>query len=102
MAKVVNLQKRELVARGFIGFSWETLFFGCLIPLFRGDWKWFFIMLIAIGPSAGFSNVIFGFIYNGIYTRDLLENKGYRPADDYSLQLLIQNGLLGANANRTG
>lgn len=59
-------------------------------------------MLIAIGPSAGFPNVIFGFIYNGIYTRDLLENKGYRPADDYSLQLLIQSGLLSANENRTG
>ena len=30
-----------------IGFSWTVFFFGSLVPLFRGDLKWFFIMLIA-------------------------------------------------------
>lgn len=93
MAKVVNLQRGGLVAKGVVGFSWTTLFFGAFVPLFRGDWKWFLIMLIAAICTMGISNLVLCFIYNGIYTRDLLENKNYEPADEISRQRLIKAGI---------
>jgi len=66
------------------GFSWTTLFFGVFVPLFRGDLKWFFIMLVTdilvavltfyIGLPVIW--IIFACIYNGRYIRDL-GKKGY-------------------------
>jgi len=74
------------------GFSWTTLFFGALVPLFRGDLKWFFIMLITnlivAALTFGFGLivtwVVFAFIYNNRYIRDL-GKKGYIEAsfDDH-------------------
>lgn len=66
------------------GFSWTTLFFGAFVPLFRGDLKWFAVMvitdiLIAL-PTAGIGLIIpwivFACIYNGSYIKDL-GKKGY-------------------------
>ena len=59
------------------GFSWTMLFFGIFVPLYRGDWKWFLIILIANIFTYGWASVIFAFIYNKIYINDLLE-KGYK------------------------
>lgn len=78
-----------------IGFSWTTFFFGMFVPLVRGDWKWFFILLVItliLGvPTLGFGSalvgLIFSFIYNRLYINDLLGH-GYVPADDYSEKAL--------------
>ena len=59
------------------GFSWTMLFFGIFVPLYRGDWKWFLIMLIANIFTYGLASIVFAFIYNKIYINDLLE-KGYK------------------------
>ena len=59
------------------GFSWTILFFGIFVPLYRGDWKWFLIILIANIFTYGWASVVFAFIYNKIYINDLLE-KGYK------------------------
>ena len=59
------------------GFSWTMLFFGIFVPLYRGDWKWFLIVLIANIFTYGWASVVFAFIYNKIYINDLLE-KGYK------------------------
>lgn len=66
------------------GFSWTTFFFGAFVPLLRGDWKWFLIMMVAsavsgflipfVGPSI--VGIAFSFFYNKLYLTDLL-NKGY-------------------------
>ena len=94
MATAVNLKTQNNVTRqGVVGFSWTTLFFGFFVPLLRGDWKWFIIMLIANLFTAWIASIIFCFIYNKIYTRNLLES-GYSPADAYSQQLLVQAGLI--------
>ncbi|MCA0754892.1 DUF2628 domain-containing protein [Paenibacillus sp. N4] len=66
------------------GFSWTTLFFGFFVPLFRGDLKWFAVMLITnvliTIVTAGFGLIIswfaFACIYNGSYIKDL-GKKGY-------------------------
>lgn len=97
MASTVNLRKGDLVTKGFIGFSWTTCFFGFFVPFFRGDWRGLVILFIADLCTAGIANIVFCFIYNKMYTRNLIENKGYSPADEYSRQLLIQAGIIAAN-----
>lgn len=59
------------------GFSWTTLFFGAFVPLCRGDWKWFLIMLIAAMFTMGISSLVFCFVYNKIYIDELL-GQGYK------------------------
>ena len=58
------------------GFSWTMLFFGIFVPLVRGDWKWFFITLVAALVTSGISWLVFPFFYNKLYLNDLL-NSGY-------------------------
>ena len=93
MAVEINLQKGDMVKRGFLGFSWTTFFFGFFVPLFRGDWLWLVIMLILGVMSCGIANIILAFLYNKFYTSKLLEN-GWEAADDFSRNLLINKGLL--------
>lgn len=72
------------------GFSWTVLFLGCFVPLSRADFKWFTIMLgvdVCFSPLsflhiifAFIPNIIFAFIYNGIYIDDLL-HQGYVQTD---------------------
>lgn len=76
-----------------VGFSWTTLFFGLFVPLVRGDWKWFIIMLIADIVTCGIANIVFCFIYNKIYINDLLE-KGFKPADEITRRGLVGKGYI--------
>ena len=86
MAERVQLrhERSGVVRSGFHGFSWTTLFFGCLPALFRSDFVTFIgglIVYIAIGACTfGLGSIVAGliwaFMYNGFYTRGLLE-KGY-------------------------
>lgn len=84
-----------------LGFSWTTFFFGFFPALFRGDLKWaaiMFITALAIGLfTLGFGGwipgIIFSFIYNKIYVKELLE-KGYRPADDKAQVELTSRGII--------
>ena len=59
------------------GFSWTTLFFGCLVPLIRGDIKWFAIMFILAIITCGISWLVMPFIYNKKYVEDLMM-KGFK------------------------
>ncbi|WP_195340090.1 HrgC protein [Fusobacterium sp. 1001295B_180824_G3] len=93
MAKVVMLEKNGVQKQGFVGFSWTMFFFGFFVPLFRGDFKWFIITLILMLLSFGLAQFIVCFLYNKFYTVDLLEN-GYRPADDFSENLLRMKGII--------
>ncbi|MGG2067341.1 MULTISPECIES: hypothetical protein [unclassified Bacillus (in: firmicutes)] len=78
-----------------LGFSWTVFFFGFFPALFRGDWKWLLIILIASAFTFGFSNLVFCFIYNKLYINDLL-SQGYKPADEYSLAALQQKNIMAA------
>lgn len=87
-----------------IGFSWTTFFFGFFPALFRGDLKWAAIMfvsslaigLITLGAGGWIPGIIFSFIYNNIYIKDLLE-KGYRPADEHAEAELRNKGIISGN-----
>lgn len=61
-----------------VGYSWTGLFFGFLLPAFRGDWKWSLITLVLSIVTGGVFNIIvFPFIYNKIYLKNAF-NKGYK------------------------
>lgn len=74
-----------------IGFSWTTLFFGCFVPLFRGDIKWFFASILLALLTWGISWFIIPFFYNSVYVKGLLAS-GFTPADQTSRDLLIERG----------
>lgn len=81
-------QNSNLVKKAKVGFSWTTLFFGVFVPLFRGDVLW---CIASIGLSIvtfGLFWLIFPFIYNRIYIKNLLE-KGYLPANDDTRNILL-------------
>ena len=58
------------------GFSFTYLFFGCLVPLYRGHISGFFLSLAVTIFTIGFGNLILCFKYNSIY-RDYLIRNGY-------------------------
>lgn len=93
MAVEINLKKGNLIKKGFVGYSWTTLFFGPFVPLFRGDWLWALIMLALGIVTYGLSSVILGFIYNKIYTNKLLED-GWEPIDEISKNILVNKGMI--------
>lgn len=88
-----------------VGFSWTTFFFGFFPALFRGDLKWaaiMFIIALAVGSftfgiGSGVTGIVFSFIYNKIYIKELIE-KGYKPADENARRVLEQNQILSVVA----
>lgn len=78
------------------GFSWTTLFFGLLVPLLRGDFKWSIIMLLLAVITFGISWLVMPFIYNKKYIISLLE-KGYKPDTDIDRNILTDKGIIATN-----
>jgi phosphotransferase system glucose/maltose/N-acetylglucosamine-specific IIC component len=81
-----------------IGFSWTMLFFGPLVPLFRGDIKWTILYLLVVLvtlPFYGVGCLILPFIYNKRYVIGLFE-RGYKPADEESRKILVAKGIITA------
>ncbi len=83
------------------GFSWTTFFFGFLVPLIRGDLKWaaiLFILSLVLGiPTMGIGGavcgIVFSFVYNKIYIKELIE-KGYKPATEDFKNILVQKNII--------
>ncbi len=60
-----------------VGFSWTVFFFSFFPALFRGDWKWAIIMFLIASLTFGLSGLVFMFIYNKLYIKDLVSD-GYK------------------------
>ncbi|WP_053217853.1 hypothetical protein [Virgibacillus senegalensis] len=103
--KVTLRNEAGLTKEVKLGFSWTTFFFGFFPALFRGDLKWAAIMFIieailgsfTLGIGAWISGVVFSFVYNKIYIKELIE-KGYKPADDAAKTQLEQKNILSQTA----
>lgn len=87
LSNVRTGQRREAK----IGFSWTTLFFGCIPAFIRGDVKYGLIQFLSGIFTLGTSHLVFSFIYNKFYIKDLLMN-GYMPSNDYSKDALLTKG----------
>jgi hypothetical protein len=80
------------IIRAPVGFSWTALLFGPFVPLFRADWKYMllmggiFVLVIITSPIFLFLSflalpvcaLVFGAIYNKLYIRSLIFNRGFR------------------------
>lgn len=79
-----------------LGYSWTFFFWGFMVPVFRGDWKWFLITFISsivlgtvsFGLFVILIHIIFGFFYNKIYAKELYE-KGFRGLTKEENDLLV-------------
>jgi len=60
-----------------VGFSWTVFFFGFFPPMFRSDWKWAALMFLLALITSGISSIVFCFIYNKIYVKELIA-KGFK------------------------
>lgn len=75
-----------------LGFSWTMLLFGFFVPLVRGDWKWAIISLLAAIATCGVCWIVFPFIYNKIYIKDLI-GSGWIPYDEMTATALRRKGI---------
>nr|WGD75880.1 DUF2628 domain-containing protein [Bacillus subtilis] len=99
--KVLLKNEGGLTKEVKVGFSWTTFFFGFFPALFRGDLKWVAIMFIisvalgsfTLGIGGWVSGIVFSFIYNKLYIKELIE-KGYRPANEESQAILERNQIV--------
>lgn len=91
MAKTVMLRHKDtgFVKTGLFGYSWTTFFFGAFPALFRQDFITFLgtfavivvVGIITYGIGAWVAMFVWAFMYNGYYTRRLIE-RGYVFDDD--------------------
>lgn len=80
--------------RAPVGFSWTTLLFGPWPALFRGDWKWAAIIFGTAIFTGGVSILVFPFIYNKLYIKDLIRD-GFKLVD-------VENGSIDVVSNEVG
>ena len=73
-----------MTQKGYFGFSWTYLFFGWLVPLFRGELGVAALHLLFTVVTFGFWQVIIAFLYNRHYMIRQLE-KGYQLNDEDAL-----------------
>ena len=77
-----------------VGFSWTTCLFGGWPAIFRQDWAWGVGLVIADVITYGIAGIVFGFTYNKIYIKGLI-NKGYTITDTGGLTPEFLKAYLG-------
>jgi hypothetical protein len=115
LTMIITLERKGKIVQVESGFSWKALFFGPLVPLFRGDLLWTFVYALAVlcnlmlmgyehyivssknifefvfVSRSSFFFVVFHFcfaiFYNRIYIKKLLKS-GFIPNCKMSKQLV--------------
>jgi hypothetical protein len=64
------------VKKAPVGFSWTVFFWGGWPCLFRQDWVWAILLLLACIFTYGIAGIVCAFFYNKVYIKSLIE-KGY-------------------------
>ncbi|AXK55120.1 MULTISPECIES: hypothetical protein [Pseudomonas] len=82
-----------------VGFSWTVFFFGFIPALFRADWKWAAIMFLLAMFTFGLSNLVFMFMYNKLYVRDLI-GSGFKAQSIASGDLNFASSRIGMEIPR--
>ena len=82
-----------------VGFSWTVFFFDPFVPAIRGDLKFFIIMFIAFWVTWGLSALVFMFIYNNFYIKELI-NRGFKAKSSRGFTLNELSTRLGLEIPR--
>jgi hypothetical protein len=76
------------IKKASLGVSWVMLFFSFWVPLVRGDKKLAIKMFFLFVITFGLSSIMYMFIYNKIYIKDLInlgfEAKSINHGDIYN------------------
>ena len=74
MAQSIPIKHKEsgMIKKGFYGFSWTYLFFGFLVPLFRGELGVGALHLLFSFVTIGLWQVLAAFLYNKQYMTRML------------------------------
>ena len=99
--KIVMKHESGVAKEVKVGFSWTTFFFGFIPALCRGDIKWGVIQVIiafvigcfTAGAAAPIVSIVFAFIYNKIYIKELMQ-QGFKPIDTASETVLKNRGYI--------
>ena len=105
--------KRAVLENGVLrkevkfGFSMAAFLLGFIYPLIKGDYMVAGIYFVVIGmasmiffPLIFVLSMVFGFIYNKMYARRLI-NQGWHPFTEVDAQVLKKNGILFNDTNNS-
>ena len=89
MAQKIMMENTNIGLKktGYVGFSWTYLFFGFLVPLFRGEILISVLHFILSICTFWIAQFILCFFYNKQYTIRLIE-KGYKIQEDTNIRLV--------------
>ncbi len=79
-AVIIKHVPSGLTRKGYYGYSWTYLFFGWLVPVFRGDLGIAALHLLFTMVTLGWWQIIVSFLYNRQYMTRMLTN-GWSLAD---------------------
>ena len=86
---MITLIKNGVKKKVSTGFSWKSLMFGCLYPLFAGDFKGFWRHFVYSSCTFGLSWIFVPFFYNKKKLKTFLED-GHKPYDKKSEDYLVK------------
>jgi hypothetical protein len=92
MAKKIPIKHKEtgIIKNGYYGFSWTYLFFGWLVPCFRGELDIAALHLLFSIMTIGLWQIIVSFIYNKQYmTRMLMGGWELAGTEDQNIKASI-------------
>jgi hypothetical protein len=94
---IIRHTQSGLTRKGYIGFSWTYLFFGWLVPLFRGELSTAALHLLFTLFTFGLWQLILCFIYNRQYMTRMLTS-GWVLADSETINDLARAklGIVGS------